>query len=424
MLRFTSCVALLTVCLVGCVDKSRDIEPSVQSADNDNVIADNQTDNVLDTFDRSVLMTNVVDTIFIPNYQSTASLAETLSSESGSLANYCDAIGTGDETAAFAAVEGDWSALMDAVQKTEMHVLGPALRNDEALQKRIHSYSTGTLASCALDQAVIEAGNAGFQVANRAFNQRGMSAIEYLLFNTDLNHSCSSQVAATSNWNNENVNDRKIQRCELAEQLATDIADASNTIYTEWTEGDSPYRAEFLLEENRGDNFQLITDGMFYIETFSKSQKLMIPLGLDDKCSSSTCPDLIESPYMERSLRNIQINANEFLRIFNGGDGVGFDDLINDEGYADITVRFQTQLNDVNNSIGGMTLSLSDQVALAEADTSEQVCINAFANPEQDSEIAACSLAGLLKKVTDDLKIEFVTIVGVAIPGRVQSDND
>ena len=150
----------------------------------------------------------------------------------------------------------------------------------------------------------------------------------------------------------------------------------------------------------------------------------MIPLGLDDKCSSSTCPNLIESPYIERSLRNIQINANEFLRIFNGGDGVGFDDLINDEGYADITVRFQTQLNDVNNSIEGMTRSLSDQVALAEADTTEQVCINAFANPEQDSEIAACSLAGLLKKVTDDLKIEFVTIVGVAIPGRVQSDND
>ena len=162
MLRFTSCVALLTVCLVGCVDKSRDIEPSVQSADNDNVIADNQTDNVSDTFDRSVLMTNVVDTIFIPNYQSTAALAETLSSESGSLANYCDAIGTGDETAAFAAVESDWSALMDAVQKTEMHVLGPALRNDEALQNvsiLFHRY----LAFCALDQAVIEAGNADFR---------------------------------------------------------------------------------------------------------------------------------------------------------------------------------------------------------------------------------------------------------------------
>ncbi|MGB2375483.1 MAG: hypothetical protein ACPH45_03280, partial [Porticoccaceae bacterium] len=91
MFRFTSCVALLTVCLVGCVDKSRDTESSVQGAGDDSAVVDNQADNSPDSFDRSVLMTNVVDTIFIPNYQSTASLAETLSSESGSLANYCDA---------------------------------------------------------------------------------------------------------------------------------------------------------------------------------------------------------------------------------------------------------------------------------------------------------------------------------------------
>jgi hypothetical protein len=68
--------------------------------------------------------------------------------------------------------------------------------------------------------------------------------------------------------------------------------------------------------------------------------------------------------------------------------------------------------------------SLNDQLALVEADPSDPACLNAFANPGEESTIGACSLAGLLKGVTDDLKIEFVTIVGVAIPGRVQSDND
>jgi predicted lipoprotein len=411
-------------CLVGCVDKSRDIESSAQNSDSTYIVTDVQTDSSSDTFDRSVLMTNLVDNIFIPNYQSTALLAEAFSNDSGSLASYCDAVGTTGEAAALDAVKTGWLAVMDAVQKTEMHVLGPALRNDEALQKRIHSYSTGTLASCALDQAVIESAGATFDVSSRAFNQRGMSAVEYLLFNSDLNHSCSSQVAATADWNNLNENDRKTQRCELAQKLANDITDASSDIYTQWVEGDNSYRAEFLLEEKLGENFQLITDGMFYLETFTKSQKLRLPLGLDDSCSSVTCPNLVESPYSESSLLNIETNTNEFLRIFNGGDGVGFDDLINAEEYAEITLRFQSQLNDVSAKIKEISTPLVDQVALVEADATEQVCINAFANPDQDSDISACSLAGLLKRVTDDLKIEFVTIVGVALPGRVQSDND
>ena len=167
-----------------------------------------------------------------------------------------------------------------------------------------------------------------------------------------------------------------------------------------------------------------MTDALFYIETFSKSQKLTIPLGIDDKCSSLTCSELIESPFSGASLRNLAINANEFLTIFNGGEGLGFDDLIIDEGFADIAQRFQTQLADVNERISGSPNSLVDQIEMIESAGADTDCINAFANPSVQSSYSACSAAGLFKKVTDDLKIEFVTIVGVAIPGRVQSDND
>jgi predicted lipoprotein len=229
---------------------------------------------------------------------------------------------------------------------------------------------------------------------------------------------------ATASWNDLAESERKTQRCGLAEKLAADVAVASNLIHSQWTEGDSPFRTEFLNEDSQGENFQLITDGIFYLETFTKSQKLTIPLGLDDKCSSVTCPGLVESPYSETSLRNVRTNAAEFLRIFNGGSGLGFDDLINQEGFTDITLRFQNQLSDVDDKFAQISGSLNDQLALVEADASDPACLNAFANPSDESIIDACSLAGLLKRVTDDLKIEFVTIVGVAIPGRVQSDND
>jgi hypothetical protein len=113
----------------------------------------------------------------------------------------------------------------------------------------------------------------------------------------------------------------------------------------------------------------------------------------------------------------------EFLRIFNGESGLGFDDLIVDEDFSEIAERFQTQLAEVDDKLALMSETLEDQLALVEADASDPTCINAFANPDENA-IPACTLAGPLKRVTDDLKIEFVTIVGVAIPGRVQSDND
>jgi predicted lipoprotein len=426
MLRFYSSMALLVLSLTGCVDQSRDIaspvEASGDGSSNDTPAADNGGS--AQAFDRTALMANLVDSIFIPNYQATAILADSFSADSGSLATYCDAIGSADEATSLATAQTDWLALMDSVQKTEMHVIGPALRNDEALHNRVHSYSTGSLATCALDQAVVDASSADFQISSRAFNQRGMGALEYLLFNSNLNHSCSSQVLATAPWNDLTESERKTQRCGLAKKLAADVAVASNLIHSQWTEGDSPFRAEFLSEDSQGENFQLITDGIFYLETFTKSQKLTIPLGLDEKCSSVTCSGLVESPYSETSLRNVRTNAAEFLRIFNGGSGLGFDDLINQEGFTGITLRFQNQLSDVDDSVAQISGSLNDQLALVEADASDPACLNAFANPSDESIIDACSLAGLLKRVTDDLKIEFVTIVGVAIPGRVQSDND
>lgn len=410
----------LLIAITGCVDKSRNLPSSLSSQDQDNV-----------DFDRGALMTNLADNIFIPNYMSTAEKAVTFASDEGELSAYCDAIGDANESVKLEDAKLAWLDLMDRVQQTEMHIVGPAERNGSALQSRINSYPTGSLATCALDQAVVQSNNdENFSVSSRALNQRGMGAIEYLLFDDNLNHSCSSQALADDDWSNLSDSERKTQRCNYALKLANDVADASQAIYDQWTLGESPYRTEFLSESNRGDNFQLITDALFYLETFTKSQKLAIPLGINPKCSAMTCPDLVESPYSQSSLRNIKTNTQEFLRIFNGGDGIGFDDLIEDAGYTDtlnepgVATLIKTQSKDVIDFIDTINVPLTDQIASIQSIDDETNCTNSEANPKDDSALDACSLAGLIKKITDDLKIEFVAIVNVPVPGRVQSDND
>lgn len=418
---------LLMVGLVGCVDKSRDLTPTLSSTSQNSSIS-NETNSDADevvVVDRNAIMTNLVDNVFIPNYESTAELSASYASGSGALADYCGAINTVDEVNKHAEAKTVWQNLMDKVQQTEIHIIGPAMRNDGALQSRIHSYASGSLQTCAIDQAVIQLNQStDFSVTSRALNQRGMGAIEYLLFNDNLAHSCSSQVLTTYGWNALSEADRKTQRCSLALALAGDVADASQLIHDEWTDVDSPYRAEFLTEGSRTENFQQITDALFYIESYTKSGKLGIPLGIDSKCSGITCPNLVESPYSETSLRNIKVNTQEFLRIFNGDSGVGFDDLIADAGFADISNRFKSQSSDVITRIDQIDTSLSSQLATILTSNDETNCMNAFANPDDDSDLDACSLTGLLKRITDDLKIDFVVVVNVPVPGRVQSDND
>jgi predicted lipoprotein len=424
---------LLMVGLVGCVDKSRDLTPTI-SANDDNSTVNNDTgdgandDNTTGdevVIDRSAIMTNLVDNVFIPNYKSTADTSASFASNEGPLADYCGTINTVDEAVKKVAAQTAWRDLMDKVQQTEIHIIGPALRNSGALQSRIHSYTTGPIATCAIDQAVIQNHQGSdFSVSSRALNQRGMGAIEYLLFNDEMNHSCSSQVLTTSGWNDLTISERATQRCNLALELAGDVAIASGLIHDGWTADDSTFRSEFLSESNRSDNFQQITDALFYFESYTKSGKLAIPLGIDSKCSAVTCPNLVESPYSESTLQNINVNTQEFLRIFNGDSGVGFDDLIADAGFADIANRFKTQAADVINKVDEIQTSLSTQLATISSSNEEAACINAQANPDDESTLSVCSLAGLIKRITDDLKIDFVAVVNVPVPGRVQSDND
>jgi membrane-bound inhibitor of C-type lysozyme len=404
----------LLLLLTGCVDKSRDLTSPLS--------VNNQVE---DNFDRGALMVNLVDNIIVPNYKASRDLAAEFSSDTGVLAEYCSDIGDVDEQQKLNLAQTAWRDLMDVVQKTELHIIGPAQRNESALQHRVTSYVSGYLATCGLDQAVIQnEQNSDFSVTNRALNQRGMGAIEYLLFNDDLSHSCSSQVLTTKTWNEMSESLRRVQRCDLALELAKDVATASHSIYQQWTEGDSAYREEFLNEASRGDNFQLITDALFYIETYTKSSKLAIPLGLDPKCSGITCPNLVESPYSKTSLRNIKINTEEFLRVFNGDEGIGFDDLIVEAGFLPTSNRFKNQSAQVISRLASTTTSLIDQVSSIATSDDETNCTNSMANPEDTSSLDACSITGLLKRITDDLKIDFVTIVNVPVPGRVQSDND
>ena len=133
----------------------------------------------------------------------------------------------------------------------------------------------------------------------------------------------------------------------------------------------------------------------------------------------------MESKYSKNSLQNIKSNALAFLEIFEGGTGRGFDDVISEAGFSEVNQSMQTAVADVISAIDTIDTPLYEQALSIDSSAEVTACTNAFSNPgTMDLALPACTLNGLMKRITDLMKIAFVTIVGVNLPSGVQSDND
>jgi predicted lipoprotein len=378
-----------------------------------------------DDFDLAGMLVDIADKVLIPNYTALSTAASALSAPTG-IDTYCSAIGTSGETAAQTAVKSVWQDAVNAMQKTESHSVGPIANNDDTLRDRIHSYANVDLGACAIDRAVVAQTNSDFDLSLRSHNQRGLGAIEYLLFNTTLATSCAPQITETSSWVALTSTDKKTQRCSYASKLATDIASAASTVLSSWEASGDDYRGAFVSEGNAGESLQALTDAIIvHMDKEAKDRKVGIPTGVKEECSSFSCSALVEFPYTETSSAAIKNNLKGFRSLFTAGDGKGLDDLITARGYPDVTASLLEKTDAAIANIDAATVSIFDQATAINDAATETQCTNSYVSPDtQSTNYSACALTGLMKRITDVLKIEFVTVLEVNLPGSVQSDND
>ena len=414
------------IALAACTDSSREVvsSPSPDDLSSDGSGSGGDGGNESDEYSTREMLVAYIDEIVLPNYQDLEALTTQFSGSDGTLGAYCDAIGTADESSQHAAARRDWLAISDKVQASELHVIGPAFENGGSLQFRLNSYMAGPLSTCGVDGIAAQVED-GINIDERSLNQRGIGALEYLLFNDNLDHSCPPQAAATAQWNTLDERTRASQRCQAAQLIAGDMSAAAATLVDKWAPTAQDYRAVFLSEERVGESLQETTDAMFYLEEGAKDAKLGNPLGIVVACSALTCPEQIESPYSVTSLDNIIANVKAFRRIFMSNDETGFDAHLTAEGFPEVAERFINNLEASITYAESIEQSVTEQVAAIATEAEETTCSNAFANPDSPSEqFPLCTLYGKLKTIVDDLKIDFVTIVNVSIPGGSQSDND
>lgn len=422
LLRLTLMLLGLGPALLACTDSTRELpvpDPAVLSAASG---SSEQPGTGQASPLEQQLLTAVADEIILPNYQRLEQVATQFASQEGALAQYCsrgpDALVDNDQFLA------SFQELVVAVQATEMHAVGPAMANGAQLRNKLSSYHAGPISSCGIDEIAILNQTEGFALGQRPSNQRGLGALDYLLFNPELKHSCPPQASTTAQWNERSPGDQFAARCDAAKALADDLASAATALVDAWHPDEDDFASAFSEEATVGQNLQSLTDAMFFLEEGAKDAKLGNPLGIVAACSSTTCPNMIEFPHSKLSLAAISANLDSFQQLFEVNSQTGFDVVISDRGFDDVSQRFIDNTNEVTAYLGTLETDLSFQVGLVEAGGSAD-CINAAANPSVPSEsLPTCTLYGLIKRVVDDMKIDFVTILNVNLPGGTRADND
>ena len=374
-------------------------------------------------FNEAALLANLADNVVTPTYTQFVGLSEQLTSD---INTYCSSeialdgqTGTADEvTAALSTAQNSWRASMNQWQQIELMQFAPLLNEDGILRDRIYSWPV--VSSCGVDLDVVsfELGNingAPFDITLRTPARKGLDALEYLLFNSNLDHSC---VGATfpEGWNGRTEQARKIARCQFATEVATDINTNADILLNEWS-GANGFASVLKTAGTVGNQFETehqavnhISDAMFYIDSITKDGKLATPLGLfANVCGAEPCPEAVESPYANNSLNNILNNLLSLQKLYSGdltsdGQGVGFDDFLADVGDNDTAQAMATTINEAITAINAYQASLASTLA---------------DNPEQ----VEGSHQGV-KDITDVMKTDYINSLALELPATSAGDHD
>jgi predicted lipoprotein len=318
-----------------------------------------------------------------------------------------------------AAARDAWSAAIAVWQRLEVFQFGPAAMSSQPggkeLRESIYSWPLG--GRCLVEQALVAERYAQPTFADDLVSTRGLLAMEYLLFYEAGDNGCSPSASINTNGTWAALGDAEVQRRKraYAKAAAEDVVRRAGALVAAWDPSGENFRAE-LVNAGRGSKtyatdqmaFNAVSDAMFYVEFDVKDMKLARPAGLA-KCTTATCPEALESLYAKQSLEHVKNNLRGFRQLY-AGCGADFSGL----GFADLLT-----------AVGSG--ALADEI---DRNVVEAVAY-ADAMPEQNLEAALASnpdsvrgLHAAVKKVTDRLKTEFISILDLEIPKRVEGDND
>lgn len=361
-------------------------------------------------FDRSALLAHLSNDVLLPLQLEFATKAAALPA---AIQAHCDALDAGTATTTLDAARAAFAGAVDAWQRNDALLVGPAEADMSTLRGRIYGWPNSS--PCEIDRDVASrwADPSSYDVSTELISTRSLTAVEFLLYPPTDNHNCFDVPAG---WGALGA-DLPRARCRLALAIATDVAAQADLLATAWRSDGGDY-AGVLATAGSNDTLpsaqaalNLVSDGLFYIDKMVKDMKLGEAAGIAlNACDAVQMPCLreVELRYSDRGTFALRANLATAREAFTGttpaGDGLGFDDWLIAAGQPELAAR--------------MTASIDAAIAKAEA------LPDSFLGALDTRYADVVALHAAVKAFDGDLKSQFLTILALEIPDDVATDND
>lgn len=368
-------------------------------------------DAVDDGFDRNALLANLSRNVLMPMQTAFAEKAAALP---GAITAYCNALDAGTPGTTLEAARAAFANAIDTWEVADAVLVGPAAMDGETLRGKIYGWPN--VSPCEIDKDVASrwANPASYNIDNEFIASRSLAAIELLLYPPTDMHSC---LGPPTGWDALGAALPRA-RCRLAEAIAIDVAAQGVALETAWRSDGGGYVDQLALAGTKDSKLpsaqgalNLVSDGMFYVESVVKDMKIAEAAGIAlNSCDAVQMPCLreVELLYSDRSTFAIRANLAATRQAFTGDTetttGPGFDDWLIAVGHADLAAR--------------MTANLDGAIVAATALPDSYL---GALNTNYASVVAAHVA---VKKFSDDLKSQFLTVLSLEIPDDVAGDND
>jgi uncharacterized protein len=318
-----------------------------------------------------------------------------------------------------AAAQEAWKKTVGIWERAELFQFGPAAMTGSpgARDMRDPVYSWPVTSRCQIEQALVDKVYEAADFSTLSLvSTRTLSALEFLLFYDGTDNACAPTEAINSEgkWTALGADEIKRRKAVYARVLAGDVLVRTQKVTDAWDPAKDNFLSTFAGAPNstfasQQMAFNTVSDAMFYLDDQVKNMKVGKPAGLVPECLAPPCLGDVESAFAKRSKEHIRANLDGYEMLLKGCGpgmtGLGFDDLLAALGAQAVADKLA----------GTVTAARAALDALTEPTFEEDI---------QKNPNGVRALFEALRGNAAAMKADFVTVLDLEIPKKVEGDND
>lgn len=294
-------------------------------------------------FDQTLLLENIGNSIIVPSYDQLNTLSIEMVEKTETFIE--------NKTAQdLASLQNTWLKAAKKWMQTGIFNFGPI--DELALHTSIENWPTNTIA---IEESINSSNEKTTTFINSlGSSSKGLPAIEYLLF--------GNEGQSTTDLVNGFVNDENRGSFLLA--LTVNFNSITTELFKKWDASNENFISSFVNATGNdvGSSTNILANNLIVNAEILKNEKIGVPLG--KKSLGELLPKNAEAWRSQNSITLIRENLLSLQQLFNGGQGIGYDDYLNkiEAKYEDqlLSAKINDQFDNCIDAIDQLSLPLTD----------------------------------------------------------------